>query len=236
MKLFIWLLCLTIGGSFAFRCDETRKCDDSAIQELSALGFFPYKEELSRLCPGVLGFFDCYFTEVQKCTTLSISELAATGNEFASKLLTARNFIVDICNEDSTLHNDYVSSINCILDVTNAQSPLCKDGREKLVKDFYESRNPLQNAGKDEETILDEKICLEIVYTFACLAQDIYKNCGKTARTLYLTVLEHSNVAAPFECSIENELDLKREFVDYLKLEDDVKKAYWSVFQAVGRR
>ncbi|KAF8773490.1 hypothetical protein HNY73_016149 [Argiope bruennichi] len=137
MALLIWLLCLTVGGSFAFQC------------------------AIVRLCPKFLEFFDCYFAEVEKCILRSIPELATTGHEFASQLLAARNFTVDLCNENSTLHNDYVSNTDCILDVSNPELHLYDDEAEKLLKAFSESKGPLQTAGKNRETILNERFCLE---------------------------------------------------------------------------
>ncbi|GBM04625.1 hypothetical protein AVEN_75582-1 [Araneus ventricosus] len=235
MLIFVLLLSFIAGRSIAFSCDETRKCDEySTIQELSDLNFTPNREQLLNLCPRTLQFFDCFFEEVQKCTVLSLPELAGTGHELASEMLRTKNLIVDICNEDSSLHKDYAASIECIRDVTNAQSPVCKDDTEKVVKGFLESRS-LLDAGKDEEFLSEEQLCLEMAYTLACFSEDINKNCGETARRVYLTVLEHSKSVAAIECSIEDDLSLKREFLDYLDLKEDDKTAYWSVFQTFRR-
>ncbi|XP_055950386.1 uncharacterized protein LOC129984518 [Argiope bruennichi] len=234
MALLIWLLCLTVGGSFAFQCGERKKCDDGTLREMIELDFFPNKEQLSRLCPKFLEFFDCYFAEVEKCILLSIPELAKTGHEFASQLLAARNFTVDLCNENSTLHNDYVSNIDCILGVTTPKSLLYEEEAWKSVIIFFEYKEQFQTIGMDKENIMDTLFCLEYGFIITSLAQDINKDCGKRARELYLTILDLSNVDKPVDCSTESILSLKREFLDFQKLEDD-SEDYWSIFQIVRR-
>ncbi|XP_055949439.1 uncharacterized protein LOC129983818 [Argiope bruennichi] len=120
MIIFVFLLFCAARRSIAFSCDQTRKCDKySTIQELSDLKFTPNREQLLNLCPRTLQFFDCYFEEIQKCTVLSLPELAATGHELASEMLKTKNLVVDICNENSSLHGDYAASIECMSQVPN---------------------------------------------------------------------------------------------------------------------
>ncbi|GFY67840.1 hypothetical protein TNIN_140451, partial [Trichonephila inaurata madagascariensis] len=72
--------------------------------------------------------------------------------------------------------------------------------------------------------------------TIACATSYLQKYCGAAARRAVLHIVREFKPVIQAECSSENVLKLKRDFLDFLKLEDEDQHVYRSVFDILKRR
>ncbi|XP_055949779.1 uncharacterized protein LOC129984041 isoform X2 [Argiope bruennichi] len=211
-------------------------CDEAPFEELAQLEYRPNREELLRLCPSILDFFNCYFRGVKNCLGREVEEIAESGDGIASSiaksLLSTRSLAVEMCDEYSTLHKNYLENVECFESLVVEDSPVCTQKGGMYADAFLRHFHNLENENLDWE----ELYCLERLYALACFAEQVEMTCGEVARKTFLNILEKVRGATFVECDIENPLSLKRSFFDFLELGGKRSELYRSVFQTFRKR
>ncbi|XP_055951240.1 uncharacterized protein LOC129985289 isoform X2 [Argiope bruennichi] len=232
----IFLLCLLIGGSFAFFCDDI-DCDGTSLNELALLNYRPNATELIRLCPPTLEYFRCYFKGVNDCLGIDVEQLVATGDEFskaiATPILNGRNLAVEMCDEHSTLRRDYLANLDCykglIADATSTCGGKADSDAEAFLRKYH-------NLPENERVDWGEQACLSILHGLACIAEKVENSCGETARKTFLIIVEKVKFSIVSECNVEDTRSFKRSFLEFLKLEGKRAELYEFVFERFSRR
>ncbi|GFS61705.1 uncharacterized protein NPIL_492471 [Nephila pilipes] len=238
MSSVVIILLFGIGVSSANllnHCDPERCSDLSPLEELEDVKFLPSEEDLKRICPSFLKYIDCEMDNVKECNGVGIEELALSPNRtiagLSSLLLNIGSLAADICDENTVLHQDYVTSVDCFKEhKENLFGDECSTESRKLALGFYEFVKLSENVENAELAT-----CMETPLEIACIAHLFQKNCGLKARRTFLTIAERIEKADP-ECEYENFGNLKRAFLEYVNLSDDQKEIYQLVLDMLIQR
>ncbi|GFR22063.1 uncharacterized protein TNCT_633011 [Trichonephila clavata] len=240
MKIFSVFFLLSAGLAVAVAdvytyCDETQ-CDEfSPMAQVGQIRMFPNKEQVSKLCPIALRYITCTLDTIKECTGNGIEELMANDSvsEPERILLSIGSLLADLCDVDSSFHKDYMASVDCVARVVDEEpTPECKRERMTIGTEF------LNAVGLDDmdENQKADITCLEMPATIACITSALQKYCGAAARRAILHIVREFKPMIQAECSSENVLKLKRDFLDFLNLDDEDHDVYRSVFDILKRR
>ncbi|GIY89072.1 uncharacterized protein CEXT_112501 [Caerostris extrusa] len=236
MKVLMFSLFLMFGISQA--CDYSA-CDSiNPISEFFEVGFLPNKEQLLKLCPKTLQYFVCENRNVKTCTGKSIQELSLLDDQDAKQFrmfLKLEKIVLEVCNENSTLHKDYVDTIECFRDFLRKPNTVCEKETPKAEEKILEILN---NIGDSHELYL-KKRCLEAAFEAACFTLQLEETCGEAARTTAITLLQMlKGVWGSEECTgLENGgAELKARFLDALGLDESRKSKFQIAFDLVRKR
>ncbi|GFQ84924.1 uncharacterized protein TNCT_227441 [Trichonephila clavata] len=216
----------------AFQCEEF-----SPMRQLQEIRKFPNSEQVKELCPIALKYIECIINTTKECTGMSIEELML--NESLSEadrfVVSVGRLLVDLCDEDSSFHKDYMASADCVWRVIDEEpNPECKLQGIKRGTEFLNAMGI--SPEEMDENQRAEINCLEMPATVACITSYLQRHCGEAARRAVLHVVREFKPVIQQECSSDNVLKLKRDFLDYLNLDDEEKHVYHSVFEILKRR
>ncbi|GFQ84925.1 uncharacterized protein TNCT_227451 [Trichonephila clavata] len=242
MKVFsvVALLFVGLGATIATHLSDCSgdQCEEfSPMRQLNEIRKFPNKEQLAVLCPIAFKYIECTFDTIKECTGIDIEELMLNESlsEWNMFLVSMESLLVDLCDEDSSFHKDYIASADCVWRVIDEEpNPECELQGIKRGREFL---NATGISPEDmDENQRAEINCLEMPAIAACITSYLQRHCGEAARRAVLHVVREFKPLIQQECSSDNVLKLKRDFLDYLNLEDEEKHAYHSVFEILKRR
>ncbi|GIY82615.1 uncharacterized protein CDAR_451931 [Caerostris darwini] len=242
MKTSILCLFLMIGGTFAIfgeNCN-TDKCESlNTMKELQPLRYMPNKEQLERLCPGTLQYIDCHIEVLESCTGQRILQLSSSSNKSVSGMskiiLNTRHLIREICDEDTTLHKDYIENIECFRGYISFGPFQCRDEAEETARQFVENMDSI-NPDEDKRA---ERNCLTNAFEIGCIMTGLGRDCGDRARDLMMQILLtfKDSLLETGGCSgVRGATGLKVKFLESLNLSDEEKSKFQMAFELVKRR
>ncbi|GBM04610.1 hypothetical protein AVEN_75571-1 [Araneus ventricosus] len=234
MMFFILVLPCMIAGSLA--CSDAH-CKDPALgDELVQVGFLPNKEQLRTLCPKVISFLECERAFLE-CPGQSLDELAVSSDKIkrteARRVLVGIDLIRNMCDEDSSFHNDYV---NCYRRYSNRAARNCTQDIAKPVQEFFDQLYADEDDISGE--IVNEIRCLKDAFQLACVIDNIGDVCGDAAERAARNALEGlKSLLGSGSCdNLKNTADLKSRFLDFLELDEQKKRNVQGIFDLFKRR
>ncbi|XP_055950665.1 uncharacterized protein LOC129984742 isoform X2 [Argiope bruennichi] len=122
-------------------CDELSPIGDWRTEEVGCngtrSGCFPNLEQLRRLCPQTLNFLNCKSKAIETCEELAV--VPKTNLSVLTKYsMSMENIARDLCNESSSFHQDYVSTINCYKDNYFWNTYICWNLSNRTRHEFIE--------------------------------------------------------------------------------------------------
>ncbi|GFS89760.1 uncharacterized protein NPIL_452641 [Nephila pilipes] len=233
----VFLLFIGLGASTAFdlnSCD-LKHCDgESEFDDFVEKEDLPTKEDLARLCPKALNYVVCRMSRMEECLEMGTEELMKSVDESQSKetliFLFIANILDTLCDEDTTFHQDYIASVDCISRVID-EGP---NEECRLIGDLKLIDLLTSNMNSIDEEVMENIACLEMPAAIGCFAADLEKSCGVAGRRTLIHFLEEIRPYATKVCSSESILKLRKDFLDDEDLEN--KNVYKLVFDAMKRR
>ncbi|PRD36728.1 UNVERIFIED_CONTAM: hypothetical protein NCL1_07648 [Trichonephila clavipes] len=240
MSSFVFFLLVGLGVSsanFLNYCNEEKCSDLSPFEELEELNFLPDKEDLKKICPNLLKFLDCEFENIEECNGVGIEELALSPNEsvaaLSSLLLTLGSISADICNENTILHQEYITNLDCFREFfTTSLGDECEEGSQKLALGFSDFMKLPEEDDESTKFIS----CMETPLEIACVSNLLQTQCGQSARNTFVKVMRRIKPILDIECELEDIGSLKEAFFGYAKLTDDELEVYRSVLDVLLKR
>ncbi|GFS47852.1 uncharacterized protein TNCV_3598471 [Trichonephila clavipes] len=234
-------------------CDMMRCQSASLRDQLEAVDWVPSTEEhLETLCPPVLQSIRCIADEVETCTKMDIFQLAASENKTLSAIgnlfMNTGKFIMDLCDKESDLRRNYLTSASCFKDLVIDPEPTMKCHTEgNAVYELYaKSLNLLAEQSTEvtdneiseeaEEREGSEHWCMVTAYTLACFSAELQDRCGGLARTTFVDFLKRFQSLKWNDCSDIDLINLRSKFLDFLDLEEERRGIYSEVFNTKRRR
>ncbi|CAL1270115.1 unnamed protein product [Larinioides sclopetarius] len=235
MLLHLILSCM-IAGSLA--CSDDHCKDISLANELLEVKFLPSGKQLGTLCPKVLTFLECEKEFIECSEGRSLEEFASSDEakaEAARAMLNGISLIRDLCDEDSSFHNDYIVSVDCFRDFILDAGRMCRENVAEPIEKFFEELYPSED---DRAEALAEIGCLRDAFEVACIMDNLGDSCGSVAQRTAMTALEKLKDAIKSgSCAgVENAADLKSRFLDFLELEDEERSKVQGIFDLFKRR
>ncbi|GIY58012.1 uncharacterized protein CEXT_478421 [Caerostris extrusa] len=243
MKVSIFLIIVLVGESVAFlrdRCDRTKCFDESPMKELYQVLFMPSKDQLLRLCPKILEYVACEFDTIKICVGQSLEDLATSSNRsvasFSSGLLGVRGLLRDVCDEESTLHKDYVAEIDCYRRYVAFGSMLCVDEARSVTNDFMDTVENL--IDHDTGNVNDELQCLRAAYDLACRANELKDFCGVRAQKAFVNIFRRmKGVLGEIFCPNDGDFThLRQKFLDTMNLQANERNRIEEIFDLFENR
>ncbi|GBM26016.1 hypothetical protein AVEN_141975-1 [Araneus ventricosus] len=224
-------------GSLA--CSDDHCKDQALANELMAVKFLPNNEQLGTLCPKVLTFLECE-KDFFECPGRSLDELASSSNKTearrAKAMLSGMSFVLDLCDEDSSFHHDYIGSVDCFRGFIEAATRTCRQDVVAPIEKFFDE---LYHSEEDiTEEAYAEIHCLSDALELSCIIDNLGDSCGTVAQRTAMTALERLKDLLKAGCcaDVENAADLKSRFLDYLELDDERRSAVQGIFDLFKRR
>ncbi|CAL1270119.1 unnamed protein product [Larinioides sclopetarius] len=240
MKISAFLLCVMVGGSFAFggqRCDYSRCRESNPFQDLGEVRFMPSAQQLREYCPKMLRFLDCNIDTIESCVGKTINDLAASGNQSVAEevaaILGVGSLVRDLCNPHTTLHKDYVANIDCFRGFVIPGSRLCSLEAKETMEDFYTKAN-IEKGGLDD-ALNAEIRCLELGYEITCVSISLGESCGESARGAFVNVVRRLKGVLEGQCG-GGVSDLKTKFYNYMEVGDEEMIKMKETFELFRRR
>ncbi|CAL1270117.1 unnamed protein product [Larinioides sclopetarius] len=237
MMLLTLILSCMIAGSFA--CSDDHCKDISLANELMEVKFLPSGKQLETLCPKVLTFLECEKGFFECSGGSSLEDLASSSDlekaRVSKAMLSGMSFVRDLCDEDSSLHDDYIESVDCFRDFISVASRMCREDVFEPIQRFFEEVYP---SVEDRGEAYAEISCLRDAFEVACIMDNLGDSCGSVAQRTAMTALEKLKDAIKSgSCAgVENAADLKSRFLDFLELEDEERSKVQGIFDLFKRR
>jgi len=152
---------------------------------------FPNGERLKEFCPDILAVIKCFSLEIETCSSETVEELAASDNKtiaaVANIFLGTSNLLIDICDDDTDIHKAYVENIGCFRNVVmNREAETRCQNEAREMYGAYRSR-PMESREDAQHAE-----CLSASYAFACLTEEVLKECGEEARSTAVDIAKRT--------------------------------------------
>ncbi|XP_055949932.1 uncharacterized protein LOC129984156 [Argiope bruennichi] len=237
MVLLALLFSCMIAGSLA--CTDDHCKDPDLANELLKVQFLPNREELITLCPKVIsflecekGFFECPGKTLEEMAVSSVKEDVTT----AKAMLGAMSLVRDVCDEDTSFHNDYLGSVECFRGFFPVAGKMCRQDIAKPIEEFFDQI--YSNEVEVNEEAYAEIRCLSDALELACIIDNLGDSCGDVATKTAVTVLERMKAfLKEGSCNdVENAADLKAKFLDFLDFEEPKRSSVKEIFDFLKKR
>ncbi|GIY73971.1 uncharacterized protein CEXT_278261, partial [Caerostris extrusa] len=131
---------------------------------------------------------------------------------------------------------EYLNNIACFKNLV-----LVSDSRGKCSRDGFTAYQTYQNSvglfeDENDEVHDSRAWCMGTAYTMACFSADLGESCGEAARTTFVDTLKRFKYLRMTDCTEANIQELKTNFLDSLKLEEDRRNIFYTMFDQRRRK
>ncbi|GIX92304.1 uncharacterized protein CDAR_621751 [Caerostris darwini] len=232
---------LAMQGSFADPCDMTDCRNLEMKEELERVTWMPTTEEqLDKICPMLQNALRCVANHLEECHGRELAVIATSDNKTVAAMgfitLSMSTLVGDVCNKESEFRQKYLSNIACFKNLA-----LVSDSKGKCSRDGFTAYQTYQNSvglfeDENDEVHDSRAWCMSTAYTMACFSADLGQSCGEAARTTFVDTLKRFKYLRMTDCTEANIQELKTNFLDSLKLEEDRRNIFYTMFDQRRRK